>query len=269
MPDVHENLEATALREAACEVARLAGAALLDRLGRTRSIEFKGSIDLVTDADRAAEELILEYLGRRFPLHAVLAEERGELAGTAGYRWIVDPLDGTTNYAHRVPHFCVSIAVEDPLGLAAAAVYDPARDELFEAGRGQGARLNGEPMVVTAEHRLGCALLGTGFPYSVWDRPELPLRLFDSFVRRARGIRRMGSAALDLCYVAAGRYDGFFEVDLKPWDLAAGVLLVREAGGSATDLDGAPLHLAAGNVIASNGHLQQLMVEVVRAAREL
>jgi len=268
MSDLHETLEVTTLREAACEAARLAGESLRERFCRTREIELKGGLDLVTDADRAAEELILGYLARRFPRHAVLAEERGALAGQAQYRWLVDPLDGTTNYAHRVPHFCVSIAVEDERGLAASAVYDPVRDELFDAGRGQGATLNGEPLRVTGEDRLRCALLGTGFPYSVWDRPDLPLRLFDSFIRRARGLRRMGSAALDLCYVAAGRYDGFFEVDLEPWDLAAGVLLVREAGGAATGLDGGPFELSAGNVIASNGHLQQAMVEIVRAVRD-
>ncbi|MGI5861694.1 MAG: inositol monophosphatase family protein [Myxococcales bacterium] len=267
MTDTHEALEVATLLDAAVEVARLGGAVLCERFKRTRSIELKGGIDLVTDADRASEAEIVAYLKRRFPLHAILAEEGSNVEGSAEYRWIIDPLDGTTNYAHGVPHFAVSIAVEDARGLAAAAVYDPMRDELFDAGRGAGARLNGEKLQVTSESRLACALLGTGFPYSVWEKPELPLRLFDAFVRRSRGVRRIGSAALDLCYVAAGRYDGFFEVRLKPWDIAAGTLLVREAGGTVTDLDGGPVDLAAGNVIATNGHLHQAVVETVRAVR--
>ncbi|HCF61169.1 MAG TPA: inositol monophosphatase [Myxococcales bacterium] len=267
MTDPHEAIEVATLLDAAVEVARIGGAVLRDRFKGPRSVELKGGIDLVTDADRASEAEIVAYLERRFPLHAILAEEGSNVEGSAEYRWIVDPLDGTTNYAHRVPHFAVSIAVEDAEGLAAAAVYDPLRDELFEAGRGAGARLNGETLRVTKESRLACALLGTGFPYSVWDKPDLPLRLFDAFVRRSRGIRRIGSAALDMCYVAAGRYDGFFEVRLKPWDIAAGTLLVREAGGTVTDLDGGQVDLTAGNVIATNGHLHQVIVEIARAVR--
>lgn len=267
MTDTHEVIEVATLLDAAIEVARLGGAVLRDRFKGRRSIELKGGIDLVTDADRASEAEIVAYLERRFPLHAVLAEEGSNVEGSAEYRWIIDPLDGTTNYAHGVPHFAVSIAVEDAKGLAAAAVYDPLRDELFEAGRGAGARLNGATLQVTTESHLACALLGTGFPYSVWEKPDLPLRLFDAFVRRSRGVRRIGSAALDMCYVAAGRYDGFFEVRLKPWDIAAGTLLVREAGGTVTDLDGGQVDLMAGEVIATNGHLHQAIVEVARAVR--
>ncbi len=253
---------------AAAKAAELAGAELLARLTARREIASKGSrIDLVTDADRASEKAILDFLAAQFPGHAVLGEETGKHDGTEPFRWIVDPLDGTTNYAHRVPHFCVSIAVEDEQGLLAGAVLDPLRQELFTAGRGLGARLNGEPIRVTGEAELGRALLGTGFPYDVWSKPERPLKLFDGFVRRAQGLRRAGSAALDLCYVAAGRFDGFFEVTLKPWDLAAGTLLVREAGGEVTDLSGGPLDLFQGDVLASNGVLHPALAALARQAQ--
>lgn len=259
MPDLRT------LQAAAVEVARLAGAELVARFKGVRRIEYKHDIDLVTDADTAAEQCIVEYLDRRFPGHALLAEERGRREGSAPFRWIVDPLDGTTNYAHRVPHFCVSVAVEDGEGLAAGAVFDPVRDELFEAGRGLGAFLNGERIHVSAEAQLGRALLSTGFPYGVRDEPERPIRLFDAFLRRAQGIRRAGSAALDMSYVAAGRYDGFFEVSLKPWDVAAGALLVREAGGRVTGLDGGPLGDIVVDVLCTNGVLHGPMEDIVRA----
>ena len=258
-------LDPQTLQAAAAEVARLAGAELVARFKLARTVEFKHETDLVTDADTAAEQRIVDFLGQRFPGHGILAEERGACAGQGEYTWIVDPLDGTTNYAHRVPHFCVSVAVQDREGIAAAAVFDPVRGELFEAGRGRGAWLGEERLRVSREARVGRALLGTGFPYSVWDRPDRPLKLFDTFVRRAQGIRRAGSAALDMSYVAAGRYDGFFEFSLKPWDIAAGTLLVREAGGTVTDLVGAPLDFAVCDVMSSNGALHE---ELVRLSRE-
>ena len=263
-----DNPDSRTLQAAAAEVARLAGAELIARLKTTRKVEFKHDIDLVTDADTASEQRIVDFIERRFPGHGILAEERGAQPGKSEYLWIVDPLDGTTNYAHRVPHFCVSIAVEDRQGLLAAAVYDPVRGELFEASRGRGAWLDGEQLKVSGEARLGRALLGTGFPYSVWDKPFRPLKLFDAFIRKAQGIRRAGSAALDLSYVAAGRYDGFFEVSLKPWDIAAGTLLVREAGGTVTDLLGGALDYSVGDVMATNGALHEQMVGVSRAALE-
>ncbi|MGC4118102.1 MAG: inositol monophosphatase family protein [Myxococcales bacterium] len=245
------------LRSAVVEAARLAGAELVARWKTARTVEFKQAIDLVTDADTAAERRILDFIEQRFPGHEILAEERGGKRGPASarYRWIVDPLDGTTNYAHGMPHFSVSVAVEDEQGVAAGAVYDPLRDELFEAGRGQGARLNGASLHVTGEAALSRALLATGFPYDVWKTADRPMRLIDTFVRRAQGIRRAGSAALDLAYVAAGRYDGYFEGFLKPWDLAAGMLLVVEAGGRITDLTGAPVDLFVGDTLATNGAL--------------
>ena len=254
-----------ALRALAAEAARAAGSELIARLATERQISFKGGTDLVTDADRAAEQKIVELLGARFPEHGILAEERGAVPGSAPYRWIVDPLDGTTNYAHGVPHYCVSIAVEGPQGVLAGAIFDPVRDELFLAGRGQGATLNGKPLRVGTTVALADALLATGFPYDLWTNPTHTLSLFDTFATQARGMRRLGSAALDLAYVAAGRFDGFFEFKLKAWDVAAGALLVREAGGTVSHLRGGPLDLAHADVLAANPALHAQMLGVVRA----
>lgn len=245
-------LTPTALLQTATDAARAAGRILAERFNGERTIEFKGGIDLVTDADKAAEAAVLGILRERHPDHAVLAEESGVTRGSS-HRWIVDPLDGTTNYAHRVPHFCVSIGVEDDQGLAAGVVYDPIRDELFAAARGQGATLNGAPIRVSGTDQLGRALVCTGFPYDVRENPLAPLGLFNRIVRHAQGIRRTGSAALDLAYVACGRFDGFFEFGLKAWDIAAGVLLITEAGGNVSRIDGAPVDLAVGDLLTA-GH---------------
>ncbi|MCP3104184.1 inositol monophosphatase [Myxococcus sp. K15C18031901] len=248
-PEAHES--PAALRRTAEEGARLAGRILSERFLGERIIELKGGIDLVTDADRASEEALLAFLRARHPTHAILAEESGATAGSDGFRWLVDPLDGTTNYAHRVPHFCVSVAVEGPQGVVAGVVYDPMRDELFSAARGEGATLNGRPLRASAVSSLDAALLCTGFPYDVREKPEGPVGLFTRFVLRAQGMRRTGSAAMDLAYVAAGRFDGFFEFGLKPWDIAAGSLLVEEAGGVIRHVTGAPFDVLRGDVIAS------------------
>jgi myo-inositol-1(or 4)-monophosphatase len=250
------------LRAAAEVGAREAGRILRERFGGQRTIEFKGGIDLVTDADKASEAGLIEFIRSRYPSHLILAEESG-LSGASGQsgglRWIVDPLDGTTNYSHRVPHFCVSIAVDGPLGLLAGAIYDPIRDELFSAGKGLGATLNGAPIHTSEVSTIEMALMCTGFPYDVRERPEAPVGLFNRFIRRAQGVRRMGSAALDLAYVACGRYDGFFEFGLKPWDIAAGALLIQEAGGSMTKIDGTALDLSIGNVLACGRALEDLL----------
>ncbi len=250
-------MDAPALKALLADVeegARRAGRILADRFEGERTVELKGGIDLVTDADKASEEALLAFIAQRYPGHAVLSEESGVRAaaagGAPGVRWIVDPLDGTTNYSHRVPHFCVSVGVEDADGLLAGAVLDPLRGELFSAARGHGATLNGRPLRVSSVDALSRALLCTGFPYDVRERPEAPVGLFNHFIRKAQGIRRMGAAALDLAYVAAGRYDGFFEFSLKPWDIAAGALLIQEAGGVVRRIDGAPLDLAKGHLFA-------------------
>jgi myo-inositol-1(or 4)-monophosphatase len=253
-----------ALRRTAEEGARLAGRVLAERFQGERTIEFKRSdIDLVTDADTAAEEVLLRFLRERHPGHAILAEESGASQGTR-LRWLIDPLDGTTNYAHHVPHFSVSVAVDGPDGVLAGAVFDPMLGELFSAARGEGATLNGRPLKASATTELERALLCTGFPYDVRERPEGPVGLINHFIRRAQGIRRTGSAALDLAYVAAGRFDGFFEFRLKPWDIGAGALLVTEAGGVMTQIDGSRFDVMHGDVLASAPGLAAVLQEECR-----
>jgi myo-inositol-1(or 4)-monophosphatase len=238
------------LYETAVEGAQRAGRVLAERFPAARTISFKGGIDLVTDADQASEAVLLAWLRERHPEHAILSEESGVTRGS-GYRWIVDPLDGTTNYAHQLPHFSVSVAVEGPDGVLAGAVYDPLREEMFAAARGRGATLNGNPLRASAITSLERALLCTGFPYDVRQHPEGPVGLVARFVRLSQGIRRFGSSALDLSYVACGRYDGYFEFGLKPWDVAAGTLLVQEAGGVMTRIDGAPYDTSVTDILAA------------------
>jgi myo-inositol-1(or 4)-monophosphatase len=256
------------LQEACAEAARRGGAVLRERFPARRTISYKGGIDLVTDADHASEEALLEFLRARFPGAAVLAEESGASGGErAGLRFIVDPLDGTTNYAHGLPHFAVNVAAEDERGIVAGATYDPLRDELFLAGRRAGATLNGEPMRVSSNVELRRSLLVTGFPYDVHEDHELPLRLFGALLARARAIRRLGSAALDLAYVACGRFDGFWEMKLKPWDLAPGLLLVREAGGIISDFGGGHSILESGEIVAGNGAIHPRLLGIIQQAR--
>jgi myo-inositol-1(or 4)-monophosphatase len=260
--------EVDELREACAEAARLGGAVLRERWGKTRTVELKGGIDLVTDADHASEEALLGFLSRRFPGAAILAEESGASGRRAGgLEFFVDPLDGTTNYAHGLPHFAVNIGVSDAGGLAAGATYDPLRDELWTAARGRGATLNGAPVVHSGRAELKGALLVTGFPYDVHQRYEEPLRMFGAFIRRARAVRRFGSAALDLAYVACGRFDGFWEPRLKPWDVAPGILIAREAGAIVTDLEGGDGMLATGDIVAAPRGLHGPMLEVIAEAR--
>jgi myo-inositol-1(or 4)-monophosphatase len=256
--------EISELVEACAEAARRGGSVLRQRWGQVRTIEMKGGIDLVTDADRASEAALLEFLRGRFPGADVLAEESGASgAGAGGLRFYVDPLDGTTNYAHGVPHFAVNVAVSDAGGLAAGATYDPLRDELFTAGRGQGAFLAGERLRHSARRLLGGSLLVTGFPYDVHERYEYPLALFGAFIRKARAVRRFGSAALDLAYVASGRFDGFWELGLKPWDVAAGIVIAREAGAAVTDVGGGAAMLESGDIVAAAPALLAPMLEVI------
>lgn len=259
--------EAGQLRDACVEAARRGGAVLRERFGRVRTVELKGVIDLVTDADRASEAAVLGALRERFPGAAILAEESGASGGAGGgLRFVVDPLDGTTNYAHGLPQFAVNVAALDAAGVAAAATYDPVRDEFFTAARGEGSFLGDQPLRASGRAELGSALLVTGFPYDIHVNHEVPLRLFGAFVRQARGVRRLGSAALDLAYVAAGRLDGFWEQGLKPWDIAAGILLAREAGAAVTDLHGGDRMLETGGIVAASPGLLPPMLEVIRAA---
>jgi myo-inositol-1(or 4)-monophosphatase len=252
--------------EGCAEAARRGGAVLLEKWGTARTIAFKGGIDLVTDADTASEAALLAFLRGRFPGAAILAEESGAQGAQRGLRFVVDPLDGTTNYAHGVPHFAVNVAAVDDRGIVAGATLDPIRGELFLAGRGEGAWLGDARIRPSACADVERALLVTGFPYDVHANHARPLRLFGEYLRRAQAIRRFGSAALDLAWVACGRFDGFWELRLKPWDIAPGILLVREAGGLATDLEGGEGMLETGDVLAAPPALHPLLLEVAKGA---
>ncbi|MEE9614839.1 MAG: inositol monophosphatase family protein [Thermodesulfobacteriota bacterium] len=251
------------IRDTAVSAAREAGGMLREKLGRAGTIEFKGAVDLVTEMDRRAEELIVSRIRKVFPDHGILTEESEERVSASGCRWVIDPLDGTTNYAHGFPVFCVSIAFEDPEGLLFGVVYDPMLDETFTAERGGGAYLNGERIRVSKTETLDRSLLATGFPYDVRTSERNNLDHFAEFAVRAQAIRRAGSAALDLAYVAAGRFDGFWEMKLRPWDVAAAGLMVSEAGGSIKDMDGGPFSSATADVLASNGLIEGEMNEVL------
>ena len=251
----------------AIQTARDAGRVLAEKFGRAIQITNKGDIDLVTEADLAAERLIIERIRSHYPRHSILSEEAGDVIAIEGeqseYKWIVDPLDGTTNYAHGYPAFCVSVALEHEGRVCLGVVYDPLRDELFAAERGDGATLNGRRVRVSATDDLNRALLCTGFPYDVRERNDFA-RHFRNFIMSAQSVRRDGSAALDLAYVAAGRFDGFYEEGLRPWDVAAGVLLVKEAGGRVTHYDGKPFQIYTPPIAASNGLVHDAMLEVLR-----
>lgn len=253
----------------AIQTARDAGRVLAERFRRKIEISNKSEIDLVTESDLASERLIIDRIKTHHPRHAILAEESGasepvDREKQSDWRWIVDPLDGTTNYAHGYPCFCVSIGLECKGRLELGVVYDPIRDEMFTAERGQGAALNGRRIRVSPTPTLASALLCTGFPYDVRERSEFA-RHFSNFIMAAQGVRRDGAAALDLAYVAAGRFDGFWEEGLKPWDVAAGALIIEEAGGRISDYTDGPLNIFTPPVLASNGLIHEEMMRVLRA----
>jgi myo-inositol-1(or 4)-monophosphatase len=260
--DEIDDIERVAIR-----AARAAGRIHMKRLLRINVTRKSNSIDLVTEADHESEAAVIEVLQRALPTHAILAEESGGMTEAAEHRWIIDPLDGTTNFAHGFPQFCVSIAYERRGRLHTAVIFDAFKKELFIARRGKGARLNGKPIRVTRVQSLDVALLSTGFAYDRRERRRFYLSFWEAFMLRTHGVRRTGSAALDLAWVACGRTDAFWEFGLKQWDVAAGALLVEEAGGHASNMDGAALDLSAGNIIASNGRLHQQMIETIRDAR--
>ncbi len=233
-------------------------------------VDKKGSIDLVTEVDLACERMCRETIAERFPDHDILAEELGASTGgraPSRFRWVFDPLDGTTNYAHGLPIYCSSLALEIDGRADVAAIYDPTRKELFTAERGEGAYVNGRALHVSQTETLIDSLLVTGFPYTVHEQNGDLVALFGYFLGRARAVRRLGSAALDLCYVAAGRFEAFWEQHLKPWDVAAGALIVEEAGGTVTGMDGAPFDAGAAHLIASNGHVHREVVDTIAAFR--
>jgi len=255
-------------RGLAIELARAAGDLLRDELLGPRRIVFKGfPTNLVTEMDARAEALVVDGLLAAFPEDAILAEERGARSGRSGRRWIIDPLDGTTNYAHGLPVFGVSIALEERGRVLLGVVYDPSQRELFVAERGAGAFCNDARLAVSSAATLDASLLATGFPYDIRVNPDNNLAEYPVFAVRTRGVRRMGSAVIDLAWVAAGRFDGFWELRLGPWDVAAGGLMVEEAGGRLTSLTGGPVDLEAPAVVASNGRIHDEILGVLREIR--
>lgn len=257
-------------RAVAIRAAKAAGAVLRRSFAKEIRIEYKGALNLVTEADRAAEAVVVQTIRKRFPDHRFLAEEGGEYK-TGGatdqeisiHKWIIDPLDGTTNFAHTFPAFCVSIGLETRGEVVLGVVYNPIREEIFLAEKGRGATLNGRLIRVSKTEKLNESLLVTGFAYDVRDDTTNNLDHFGNFIRRTHGVRRTGSAALDLCYVACGRFDGFWEMKLSPWDTAAGMLILQEAGGRVTTFSGEPYSIYLKEVLATNGKIHSEMVEVL------
>jgi myo-inositol-1(or 4)-monophosphatase len=245
------------------EAAREAGRVLRENLSGSRTISYKGAINLVTEMDVRSEQIVTERLLAAFPDHGILAEESASREGRSRYRWIIDPLDGTTNYAHGYPCFAVSIGLEFAGDVIVGVVYDPMRDEMFSAEKGKGAHLNGSPIRVSAVDTLLQSLLATGFPYDRRESSRNNLVFFNRLIMASQEVRRDGSASLDLCYVAAGRLDGFWELKLKPWDVAAGMLILREAGGRATDFSGMQSTPYDSEIVASNGVIHAQMIEAL------
>jgi myo-inositol-1(or 4)-monophosphatase len=246
------------------DIASQAGEILKNGYGKTHQVHFKGAIDPVTEIDRESEKLILGEINARFPGHRIITEESGILDGDHGHTWYIDPLDGTVNFSHNIPVFSVSIAYGTGGTITHGVVLDPIRGELFAAEKGKGATLNEVPLHVSATAELGRALLVTGFPYDIRTNPENNLENYAKFAILSQGVRRFGSAALDLCYVAAGRFDGYWELRLFPWDIAAGSIIVTEAGGIFTDLAGNPVDLASRpSIITGNPSVHESILKVL------
>ncbi len=256
-----------AFERVAHAAAARAGALLRSRYREHQEVSFKGEVDLVTAADRDAERLIVDCIRSAFPAHGIVAEESPPRPGGDDHRWYVDPLDGTTNFAHGYPQFCVSIALARADEMLLGVVHDPVREETFSAVRGDGARLNGAPIAVSATARFEHALLGTGFPYDRRQHADFYVGFLAEAMRRSQGVRRAGSAALDLCWVACGRLDAFWEWKLHPWDFAAGRLIVQEAGGRVSDFAGGPHRLSGEETAASNGLLHDALLAMLSHAR--
>ncbi len=249
----------------AIETAKDAGRLLLEKFDRGIAVHKKGDINLVTEADLASEALIIERIKSHYPKHSILAEESGEAVVTGGdttWKWIIDPLDGTTNYAHGYPCWCVTIALEFDGEIIIGVTYDPTRNELFAAEKGRGATLNGKPIRVSDRDKLGDSLIVTGFPYDIKQRDNFARHLTEMLLS-SRGVRRDGSAAIDLAYVACGRFDGFWEEGLNPWDVAAGILLIEESGGQVSYYNGSKFSIYAPPICASNGLIHSQMLEIL------
>jgi myo-inositol-1(or 4)-monophosphatase len=252
--------------DVAIHAAKEAGKIQLEKLGKLKYIHTKYNQDnnLVTEADNESESKIFKIIKDNFPEHALLSEESGDLPSESEYKWIIDPLDGTVNYAHSVPIFSTSIGIEKDGQIIVGVVYDPSRDELFTAVKNKGAFLNGQKIEVSDTNALGRAMLVTGFPYNVKDNPFNCIEHFKNFLLTARAVRRLGSAALDACYVACGRFDGFWEVSLNPWDMAAGSLIIEEAGGKVSGFDSEKLDIYSESFLATNGLIHDQMLDILK-----
>ncbi len=253
--------------QAAEQAARLAGDMLVQHRDSAREVSFKGAVDLVTNFDKRSQEIIVAHLSGLFPDHDFLAEEG--LSKTAGsqFRWVIDPIDGTTNFAHGFPVYSVSIALQKNHETEVGVIFDPTRDEMFSAAGKQGAALNGRRITVSTTRELTRSLLSTGFPYDIRESQENNLDHFSDFAVRAQAVRRCGSAALDLCYIACGRFDGFWELKLAPWDVAAGILIVLEAGGQVSDFRGGVPDIFGKEIVASNGLIHDSLLQVIKLRR--
>lgn len=259
-------------RKVATEAALKAGDILLQHSGKVKKIGYKDEVNLVTEVDCLSEEAIIKMIKSKFPTHGILTEEGEGRKSESAYKWVVDPLDGTTNYAHDLPIYCASIALEKDGEIVLGVIYNPNLDELFVAEKGRGAFLSKGRSPTNQERRISVSqtahlsqsLLATGFPYDIRTTQNDNLNHFTNFYKKAQAIRRAGSAALDLCYLAMGRFDGFWELKLSPWDMAAGSLLVTEAGGKITDFSGGPFNIYLKEILASNGKIHQPMIDVLK-----
>lgn len=254
----------------AVESVKEAGKIQEEKFGENFKIEHKGEINLVTEVDYQCEKIIIDIIKRDYPEHEILTEEAGSVktAPNSRFKWIIDPLDGTTNYAHSYPCFCASVGLEIDGEIVAGAVYNPMLDELFTSIKGEGAYLNGDKIKVSKIGDINKSLLATGFPYDIRESKENNLNHFCNFAVRAQAIRRPGSAVLDLCYLAAGRFDGFWELKLYPWDMAASSLIVKEAGGMITDFKGGEFSIYKGEMLASNGLIHKEMINILNLATD-
>ena len=248
----------------AIKAARSAGKIIREDFGKRPDVNFKGRIDPVTETDLKAERAIVSLIRKECPSHAILAEEEGHNKRNSDYLWIIDPMDGTTNFTHGYPFVCTSIALQHAGDLVLGVVFDPLRDELFVAEKGKGAKLNGSPIRVSQEGSMERSLLCTGFPYNIREKVRDNFENFSKLCLSVQGVRRDGSAAIDLCYVAAGRFEGFWERDLKPWDTAASTIIVREAGGLITDYRGNDYNPFLKEIVASNGKIHKDMLRIIQ-----
>ena len=248
------------------QISKEAGELIRNAFGKTHSVEFKtNELNLVTETDKASEKLITDFIRKKYPSHGILAEEGSEANKSAEYLWVVDPLDGTSNFAHGLPIFAVSIGVQKNGDTIAGVVYDVMRDVIYSAERSGGSFENGRKISVNKNSNLGHSMLVTGFPYDIKENPDKASERFIAFLKQARAIRRLGSAAIDFCYVASGVFDGFWEVSLHPWDICAGKLIVEEADGIVTDFDGNEIDIYSKRILATNGLVHKKMIDVMKS----